>query len=90
MCVSACIALLAFFRDRFNAPGPIVKSLAGDTFTVYLIQLPVVIILQYLLIGINIDTFFKFLIVGALGVFFSYAISHFVIRRLPYAKQVLG
>ncbi len=90
MCVSACIALLALFKDRFNAPGPIAKSLAGDTFTVYLIQLPVVIVLQYLLVGINIDTLVKFIIVGALGVILSFAISHYVIRRLPYAKYILG
>ena len=90
MCVSACIALLAFFNNRLNAPRPITKTLASNTFTVYLIQLPIVILLQYLLIGINIDTLAKFVIVGALGVLLSFALSHFVIRRLPYAKYILG
>ena len=90
MCVSMCIALLAFFKNRFNSQGPIAKALANNTFTVYLIQLPVVIILQYMLIGVAIDPLLKFAIVGAIGVLLSFAISHYVIRRLPYAKYILG
>jgi hypothetical protein len=90
VCVSMCIALLALFKNRFNSQGPITKALANNTFTVYLIQLPIVVFLQYLLIGAAIDSLIKFAIVGALGVLLSFAISHYVIRQLPYAKYVLG
>ena len=90
MCVSMCIALLAFFKNRFNSQSPIAKALANNSFTVYLIHLPIVIFLQYLLIGVSTDSLIKFVIVGALGVILSFAISHYVIRRLPYAKYILG
>jgi glucan biosynthesis protein C len=90
MCVSMCIALLALFKNRFNSHGPITRALAKNTYTVYLIQLPIVIFLQYILIAVTIDPLIKFAIVGALGVLLSFAISHYVIRRLPYAKYVLG
>jgi peptidoglycan/LPS O-acetylase OafA/YrhL len=90
MCVSMCITLLALFKKRFNSGNPVLKALAGNTFTVYLIQLPIVIFLQYLLIGAAMDSLVKFAIVGSLGVLLSFAISHFVLRRLPYAKYVLG
>ena len=90
MCVSMCIALLALFRNKFNSESPLSKALAGNTYTVYLIQLPVVVFLQYLLIGVAIDPLVKFVIVGAVGVPLSFALSHFVIRRLPGAKYVLG
>ncbi len=52
MCVSTSIALLSLFKNRFNSQSPITKALADNTFTVYLIHLPVIIVLQYLLIGI--------------------------------------
>ena len=90
MCVSMCIALLALFKNRFNSQGPIAKALANNAFTVYLIHIPIIIFLQYLLIGVAIDPLIKFAIVGAIGVPLAFAISHYGIRRLPYAKYVLG
>lgn len=90
MCVSMCIALLALFKDRFNTQGPLAKALANNSFTVYLIHIPIIVFLQYLLIGVSIDPLIKFAIVGAVGVPLSFAISHYIIRRLPYAKYILG
>lgn len=90
MCVSMCIALLALFKNRFNSQGPIVKALANNSFTVYLIHIPIIVLLQYMLIGVAIDPLIKFAIVGAIGVPLVFAISHYVIRRLPYAKSILG
>ncbi len=90
MCVSMCIALLALFKNKFNSQGPVAKALANNAFTVYLIHIPIIVFLQYLLIGVAIDPLIKFAIVGTVGVILSFAISHYVIRRLPYAKYVLG
>lgn len=90
MCVSMCIALLALFKNRFNSQGRIAKVMADNSFTVYLIHIPVIVFLQYLLIEVAIDPLVKFTIVGAVGILFVFVISHFVIRRLPYAKYVLG
>ncbi len=90
VCASMSIALLALFKDRFNSQGPMSKALANNAFTVYLIHIPIIIILQILLIGLAIDPLIKFAIVGAVGIPLSFAISHYVIRRLPYAKYILG
>ncbi|MGA9140521.1 MAG: acyltransferase family protein [Methanocella sp.] len=90
MCVSMCIALLALFKNRFNSQSPVTKALADNAFTVYLIHIPIVIFLQYLLIGVSIDPLIKFVIAGALGVILSFAVSHYMIRQLPYVRYVLG
>lgn len=90
MSVSMCIALLSLFRNRFNSQGPLAKGLANNSYTVFIIQIPIIVFLQYLLIGVLIDPFFKFIIVGAIGIPLIFAISHYVIRRLPYATYVLG
>ncbi len=90
VCVSMSIALLAFFKNRFNSQGPMAKALANNAFTVYLIHIPIIIILQILLIDVAIDPLIKFAIVGAIGIPLSFAFSHYVIRRLPYAKYILG
>jgi glucan biosynthesis protein C len=67
-----------------------VKALADNSFTVYLIHIPIIVFLQILLIGVTIDPLIKFAIVGAIGVPMAFAISHYGIRRLPYAKNILG
>jgi peptidoglycan/LPS O-acetylase OafA/YrhL len=85
-----CIALLALFKNRFNSQDPIAKTLSDNAFTVYLIHIPIIVLLQYMLVGVAIDPLIKFAIVGAIGVPLVFAISHFVIRRLPYAKYILG
>ena len=90
MCVSMCIALLALFRHRFNSQSPVAKALADNAFTVYLIHIPIVVFLQYTLIGAAIDPLIKFVIVGTTGVILAFATSHYVIRRLPYADRILG
>jgi peptidoglycan/LPS O-acetylase OafA/YrhL len=90
MCVSMCIALLAFFKNRFNSQSPIAKALADNAFTVYLIHIPIIVLLQFMMVGIAIDPLIKFVIVGVIGVPLVFAISYFVIRRLPYAKYVIG
>jgi glucan biosynthesis protein C len=90
MCVSMCIALISLFKNRFNWQHTITKVFANDKFTVYLIQLPIVIFLQYMIIGLNLDPLIKFIIVGAIGVPLAFGISHYVIRKLPYAKYILG
>jgi glucan biosynthesis protein C len=90
MCVSMSIALLALFKNRFNSQGPVAKALANNAYTVYLIHIPVVIFLQSLLVGVPVDSLVKFVIVGVGGVILSFAVSHYMIRRLPYVTYVLG
>ena len=43
-----------------------------------------------MIIGLTVDPLIKFVIVGAIGIPLTFALSHYVIRRLPYAKYVLG
>jgi peptidoglycan/LPS O-acetylase OafA/YrhL len=90
VCVSMCIVLLALFKNRFDSQSRITKAMADNSFTVYLIHIPIIVFLQYLLIGVKMDPLIKFAIVAVLGVPLVYAISHFGIRRLPYAKLFLG
>ena len=89
VCVGMCISLIALFRYRFNALGKLTKALADNSFTVYLIHVPVIVFLQWLLIGADIPSLAKFGLVCLVGVPLCFLLSHYVVRRLPYAKYVL-
>ena len=89
MCVSMCIALVALFRGRFNIQGKVAKALSDSSFTVYLIHIPVIVFLQYMLIGVSLPNLAKFAIVCLVGVPACFLLSHYIVRRLPFAKYVL-
>jgi glucans biosynthesis protein C len=89
LCVGLCIGLLSLFGNRYNWQNKLTKALADNAFTVYLIHIPVVVFLQYLLVGVEIHPLLKFLIVGAVAVPACFAIAHFAIRKLPYVKDIL-
>ncbi len=89
VCTGMCISLVYLFRTRFNFQGKLAKALADSSFTVYLIHIPVVVFLQWLLIGVNVHPLVKFAIVCLIGVPACFLLSHYVVRRLPLAKYVL-
>jgi glucans biosynthesis protein C len=89
VCVGMCISLVALFRSRFNFQGKVAKALADNSFTVYLIHVPVIVFLQYLLVGVNVHPLIKFALVCLAGVPACFLLSHYVVRRLPLAKYVL-
>lgn len=89
LCVGMCISLVALFRSRYNFQGKVAKALSDNTFTVYLIHVPIIVFLQYMLIGVNIHPLIKFAIVCLIGVPACFITSHYLVRRLPLAKHIL-
>jgi glucan biosynthesis protein C len=87
--VGIIIFLLYFFRERLNRAGPIATSMAASVFTVYIIHQTILIALQILLFPIDIPTILKFLLVSLITVFLCFLLA-IPIRRIPYARRVLG
>jgi glucan biosynthesis protein C len=78
-----------FFQKRWNTSGPIRKVMAENVFSVYLIHLPIVLALQWLLITVEIPSLGKFFLVGAAGIPLCFLISQYLVRRIPYAERVI-
>lgn len=89
VCVGMCISLVVLFRSRYNFQGKVAKALSDNTFTVYLIHVPIIVFLQYMLIGVNVHPLIKFAIVCLIGVPACFLMSHYFIRRLPLSKHIL-
>jgi Acyltransferase family. len=90
LCIGLCIGLLSLFKNRYNWQNRLTKVLSDNAFTIYLIHIPVVVLLQWLLVGVEIHPLLKFVIVGSIGVPLTFALSHLVVRKLPYANAILG
>ena len=87
--VGIIVFLIYFFRERINQTGPLAKSLAANVYTIYIVHATILFSLQILLMPVNIPTLFKFLIAGLFAVPICYLVS-MLIRKIPYAKRVLG
>jgi glucan biosynthesis protein C len=87
--VGIIVFLLYFFRERLNQAGPMAKTMAANVYTVYIIHQTVLYALNILLLDINIPTILKFFIAGLIAVPVCFVLSG-LIRRIPYARRVLG
>ncbi|KYK33413.1 MAG: acyltransferase family protein [Theionarchaea archaeon] len=88
VCIGLCVGVLIYFREKVNLQGRLQRALSANVYAVYLIHFPVVIFVQYTLIGVMLHPFMKFLVVTMAGILFSFLISHFI-RTLPFAEKIL-
>ncbi len=89
MCVAVPTFLLYFFRERLSRPSPLLRSMAASAYTVYIIHQTVLIAFNVLFLPVAIPTILKFLIVSLIVVPLCFWFAA-LIRRIPYAKRVLG
>ena len=89
MLFAVLIFLLYFFREHFNGSSPLTRSMAASVYTVYIIHQTVLIAFNVLFLPVGIPTVLKFLIISLIVVPLCFGLA-VLIRRIPYAKKVLG
>jgi len=87
--VGIIVFLLFFFRERLNRSGPVSRSMAANVYTVYIIHQTILIAFHILFLSVSIPTIMKFFTVSLITIVLCF-LSSIVIRRIPYAKRVLG
>jgi glucan biosynthesis protein C len=89
MLIAVLTFLLHLFRERINGSGPLLRSMAASVYTVYIIHQTVLIAFNVLFLPVAIPTILKFLIVSLIVVPLVFGLA-VLVRRIPYAKRVLG
>ncbi len=84
------IWLIYMFRERFTHHGQVYKNLAANVYTVYIIHQPILIALNVAFLSVAIPTVVKFISISLITVSLCFLLSHFIFRKIPYAKHVLG
>lgn len=85
-CFGLVIGLLYLFRKYFSGQNRLMKLLAQNTYLVYIIHLPIVVIMQNLLLSAGINPYLKFALISVLSVPFIFAVS-VLLRKIPYLKK---
>jgi glucans biosynthesis protein C len=88
--VGMCIGLVLLFRKKVNTQGRVKKMLSDNAYTIYIIHAPVLVGISSLVVGIPFPPAVKFAMVLPIVLGLCFTISHFILRRIPGAKRVLG
>ncbi len=81
LCIT--MLLLGMFKAWCSAPANWKNVLAANAYGMYVAHIPIVVVLQYLVLPSELTAPVKFGIVAGLSLPLSFALSNFVIRRLP-------
>ncbi len=87
--VAITMVLLILFKDRFNGGGQLAKVMADNSYTVFFIHAPIAALLCYSIRGLALYPLAKFVVAAIPSVALCYLTSHFILRRLPYARKIL-
>jgi peptidoglycan/LPS O-acetylase OafA/YrhL len=86
--VGMILALLVWFRNRFNSQGRIARALSDSTYAVYFVHAPVLVFLALSLRGLQLHPLLKFALVAPVATILCFAVGY-GLRRLPLLRRIL-
>jgi glucans biosynthesis protein C len=89
LAVSMTIALLAWFRRRFDRQGRLAKAMSDSSFGVYVLHPAIIVPLALALSGFVMNLTLKFAIVAPIAVALSYFVVY-ELRRIPVVRSAFG
>lgn len=87
--VAMSIGLLALFRHKFNGQVRLTRILTDNSFAAYVFHAPVLITISLLLQPLAWPPAAKFGLVAVLAVSATFALTFFILRRVPLLKKVI-
>ncbi|MEU5554465.1 acyltransferase family protein [Micromonospora sp. NPDC047793] len=88
LCVGLSIGLLTLFRDVFAGHNRLTRAMAANSYTIYIVHLPIVVALQFAFARAALPTLATFATVATLGMAISVAAAA-TIRRVPGLRTIL-
>ncbi len=83
------VGLIALFREKYNKQSRFIKALSDSSFTVYMFHAPIIIILSIIMTNTTMQPILKFLAACLFGLPLSFAISYYIIKRIPVLNRIL-
>jgi glucan biosynthesis protein C len=86
--VGMCLGVITLFRHFFNGQGRFGRFLSQNSYTVYIIHIPIVVFLAVALRGIDLEPLLKFGRAAVIGVPTCFAVAY-IVRKIPLASRIL-
>lgn len=88
MAVGLGLGLVVLFRTVWNSKGALGIFLAQQSYAVYIIHIPIIVFLAYLLRDVDMDALPKFALASLITVPLCFVVAY-LLRKIPYATRVL-
>jgi surface polysaccharide O-acyltransferase-like enzyme len=88
ICVGSVLCSIYLGCKHDNHQGRLFKALSKDAFAVYVFHAPVVVAFTYFMKDVPVHPLLKFIIVFAAATPFTFAMCHYCIKKIPFAKQI--
>jgi glucans biosynthesis protein C len=88
LCAGFCVGLPVLCRELALGTGRLWRAMAPDVFAVYVFHFAVVLLLQWALIDAPMPKLVRLFATVIGAIIGSFALTHFVIMRLPFARRV--
>jgi glucan biosynthesis protein C len=79
---------LQLFRRLFNVRGRLGSFLSQHSYTVYIIHIPIIVFLAFVLRGISLENLLKLDLAAVVVVPTCFAVAY-IVRKIPLASRVL-
>ncbi|HYC20311.1 MAG TPA: acyltransferase family protein [Candidatus Bathyarchaeia archaeon] len=86
--VGLSLGLVTFFRERINWSGHRSRFLQRHSYTVYFIQVPIIVAVAIALFGLSLEHLLKFGLAAVITIPLCFAVAYLVLK-IPYASRVL-
>lgn len=86
--IAVMISLVVWFREKVNFQNGIMKALSDSSYTAYIIQVPILVLLALSFQSLQLPLLVKFAIVSPIGISLCFLCAYFV-RKIPKADRVL-
>lgn len=86
--VGMCLAVIPFFRRFFHRQGRFGHFLAQQSYAVYILHSPIIVLVAVALRNVELEQMAKFGLVSAIGVPLSFLVAY-VVRKVPFAARIL-
>jgi len=86
--VGMCLGVITLFRHFLNGQGRFGRFLSQHSYTVYVIQSPIVVFLALALKEIELEPLLKFGMAAIMAVPTCFAVAY-IVRKIPLASRIL-
>jgi glucan biosynthesis protein C len=86
--VGICLGAITLFRRIFNGESSLGRFLSQQSYAVYLIHIPIIVFLAYVLRGLTLASLLKFGVAAVIMVPVCYVVAY-AVRKLPLAARIL-
>jgi hypothetical protein len=83
------LGLLLLFRQRYNEQGTLLRAMSASAYAVYIIHVPLILIVQLAMQPFALPAMLNFMLVSLVAVPLCFAMSYFILLRLPLAREIL-